>query len=160
MVPEHSGLRPPFSRHQYLAWSVFTISVLVLYALCIPVLSEDLQLRVAVSHALILVFSSYVFYTISCHHPGRPKFPDSPSAEDEANSLWCSRCQHKIPLNSKTRHCSVCKQCVSGFDHHCVYLNQCVGRDNYRLFILMCICLILLISISVRTFPHLRVLFV
>lgn len=29
----------------------------------------------------------------------------------------------------------MCGICVPMFDHHCVWLNQCVGEHNYRWFI-------------------------
>ena len=33
-----------------------------------------------------------------------------------------------------TKHCYIDGRCVAGFDHHCVYLNTCVGERNYHLF--------------------------
>lgn len=40
------------------------------------------------------------------------------------------------PKPERTHHCSVCKFCVIKYDHHCPWLNQCVGLDNERYFVL------------------------
>lgn len=32
----------------------------------------------------------------------------------------------------RTRHCKSCNKCVEDFDHHCPYLNTCIGHRNYR----------------------------
>ncbi|EER19664.1 zinc finger protein DHHC domain containing protein, putative [Perkinsus marinus ATCC 50983] len=39
----------------------------------------------------------------------------------------------------RTKHCPICDCCVDDFDHHCTWLNNCVGGGNQRLFIAFCI---------------------
>ncbi|KDN52919.1 hypothetical protein K437DRAFT_219769 [Tilletiaria anomala UBC 951] len=40
------------------------------------------------------------------------------------------------PKPERTHHCSICKACVLKYDHHCPWLNQCVGLGNERYFVL------------------------
>jgi len=49
----------------------------------------------------------------------------------------CNTCW--VLKDLRTKHCSACNVCVSEFDHHCVWLNNCVGGGNHRWFVLLCI---------------------
>lgn len=33
-----------------------------------------------------------------------------------------------------TKHCRECNRCVFHFDHHCKWLNNCIGKKNYKLY--------------------------
>lgn len=58
-------------------------------------------------------------YDFSLYHPGST----------------CRTCQLLKPARSK--HCSVCKKCISKMDHHCIFINNCVGSQNQHYFVLL-----------------------
>ena len=47
---------------------------------------------------------------------------------------YCRKCRLFKP--DRAHHCSSCGQCVLKLDHHCIFLNNCVGYRNQKHFIL------------------------
>ena len=45
---------------------------------------------------------------------------------------FCERC--KIYKPERCKHCYICDRCVIKYDHHCPFIDHCIGVNNYRLF--------------------------
>lgn len=54
------------------------------------------------------------------------------SSNDEEN---CHICDAAKP--ERTHHCSKCMNCVFNMDHHCVWIDNCVGVNNRKAFTLL-----------------------
>lgn len=53
---------------------------------------------------------------------------------DRILSKKCKKCNSIKPPHS--HHCSICKRCISRMDHHCPWVNNCVGYYTQKHFIL------------------------
>lgn len=45
----------------------------------------------------------------------------------------CTRCDTYRP--PRAHHCRICQRCIKRMDHHCPWINNCVGERNQKYFI-------------------------
>lgn len=60
------------------------------------------------------------------------KQDDAPLNTDE-DLFFCEQCNHYCPLRAS--HCKHCKKCVLRRDHHCNFLDTCIGMGNHFYFL-------------------------
>lgn len=59
------------------------------------------------------------------------------SFDDSQYEFYCNHCDTNVRALSK--HCGRCQRCTAHFDHHCIWLNNCIGYNNYKPFFLLLI---------------------
>jgi len=133
-----NGLARPLNFLQILSWILLGFDILVFYVTIIPCLSLTLAITFGV---LVGFFASgvvYNAYKVTILDPADPnichKRDPSQLVEDIENKAYCDLCG---PVKSRSKHCRACNKCVDTFDHHCKWLNNCVGKVNYRYFIFL-----------------------
>jgi palmitoyltransferase ZDHHC13/17 len=50
------------------------------------------------------------------------------------SSSLCPECE--VIRTAGSRHCIVCHRCVDRYDHHCPWINNCVGIRNHNIFLM------------------------
>ncbi|KAL1958101.1 hypothetical protein VTO42DRAFT_5141 [Malbranchea cinnamomea] len=117
------------------------------------------------SFGVSFVLTTYFYFLSMMEDPGFvPKLSSRNEQREviaELFSLWkfdednfCIVCMIRKPLRSK--HCRRCKRCVAKHDHHCPWIDNCVGVNNLRHFILY----IFSMEIGICIFIHLVIVYI
>lgn len=145
------GFQWPPNRLQIFDVFVVLLSVLLFAAGCIPLITTPLRHIVGISYgtSLIALICS-AGYVSWCD----PSVKEEPLTDEAWTALTtkppcCGIC--KTEKKWRTEHCNFCDRCVSNFDHHCIWLNNCVGGANYPAFALTLFNVLVMTSIIVGT---------
>ncbi|CAL8089997.1 unnamed protein product [Orchesella dallaii] len=142
------GFELPLHPQQIMSWVIMLFIAIFTYAVMIPDLGQDsghcflaflVFITVLYTFLLILYFAATI--VDPAHSAVRATKSKTPVPEfDREKHLHviengrCHLCNITV-TSQRTKHCGICNKCVEGFDHHCRWLNQCIGRRNYMLFL-------------------------
>ncbi|XP_022652484.1 palmitoyltransferase ZDHHC3-like [Varroa jacobsoni] len=114
----------------------------LIYWMILPVLADSLWGAVH-----FVLFNTFLILALWAH--GRASFGDPgvvplPKTDIDfstvlqnryCNGDWtiCIRCETFRPPHAY--HCRICDRCIRGVDHHCPWINNCVGELNRKYFL-------------------------
>jgi hypothetical protein len=135
-------------RSTFLPVRIFQASVVVTYASFIVIVFPELNLTAGGALLLALFFVLSIAMVVSYLQllQMNPGVVVPAGSNNDRNSVLqrvasgrslkehriCVTC--KIWKRSRSFHCSMCGSCILRFDHHCPWINNCVGLGNHRLF--------------------------
>ena len=109
---------------------------------------------------LCLVIAIPCYFLSACLNPGKLvtqfDFIEIISQALDTNlalDSFCSYCE--VIVSETSFHCFTCGKCVELFDHHCPFINNCLGYRNHKYFLVfLCAYALFLIIMFVETVRH------
>ncbi|KAK2912040.1 hypothetical protein QQF64_027949 [Cirrhinus molitorella] len=134
--------------HVILTW-VITL-ILFLHDTDLRKQEETGELTLPVLFVLLVLVSVLLYFAVSLMDPGFVLSEDCdvqftlgiaeetqdmiPQTTKSIRLRRCGHCLVQQPMRSK--HCQTCQHCVRRYDHHCPWIENCVGERNHRWFVL------------------------
>jgi hypothetical protein len=121
-------------------WGIFCLNAAMVagvliagyYALVAPCTPWPLTVAISLFHAAVIGLYGRLLRVDAVDHHSQQR------TQAPGDGLrWCGHCACYVTSGPRTKHCHECRKCVHGFDHHCDYLQSCVGAANYRTFLLL-----------------------
>ena len=149
---KQNGFFPPFPFQQIITWIFFLINT-IFFSYFLLILEIEIKSFTIIIFTFLTIFVIFFAIITTIIDPADDLLKKEIKKKKfhEINNLhyqleisrlepFCIICCSNIANNSK--HCKKCNKCVNSFDHHCNWLNNCIGKTNYPFFYALLIVLI------------------
>lgn len=138
-----NGLQPPYSTEQILILLFYSTSIAVIFTIetllflnrllfqCYTIsifftLSRSSAFLFGGINLIFVVVMFWCWFFVSYLDPN-----------EESKMKSCSAICFSSETLSTPRYCPVCCKIIKGLDHHCVWLNTCIGARTYPSFLIL-----------------------
>ena len=116
---------------------LFIVFHLLIISLVFFVIFPDFNsLPFSISYLSISGLVFLLYFILSFSDPGRMvrQYKDLLSIVESGEEVenFCPYCL--VRKTYRSLHCLICQKCVDDFDHHCFWVGNCIGKNNYTLF--------------------------
>lgn len=94
---------------------------------------NDAGLCIFVVYQTLIFLSWFSHFRAATTDPGTVTVAVAPEGID--NPRCCKLCGNRWKP-PRAHHCKTCQRCIFRMDHHCPWINNCVGMNNQKIFIL------------------------
>ena len=129
----------------YIVFIMQIISAIVMILMVFPLLATNINkvdcmvfngvnfFYFGVTCLFFIIYIYLIFSDSGVKKP--PKHFDYLTELDKGVNLaaYCPKC--KVLFTKRSKHCVICDKCTDNFDHHCYWVNNCIGGNNYSTFI-------------------------
>ena len=119
------------------------VIILLVFFILLPYFNSNIFSSI---YIIVSAFVFILYISLSFSNPGKMinnEYKDLLDIVEKGNDAedFCPYCL--VKNNFRSKHCLICQNCIDEFDHHCFWVGNCIGKNNYKLFFIFLIYILL-----------------
>lgn len=138
ILSKFNPIKPPLTplKNSYKLFTLYFLIFLIRYVLVITFLLPHFAIELSIISFTLFLINFILFLLVHQKDPGFLAHPKGQNIMKIYRNVHydniCTYCETVKKIN--TFHCHHCDKCVEGYDHHCPWIRNCVGKKNYSTF--------------------------
>ena len=130
------GWKRPLNIYVLITWIISLLELICIIVIYLPFfyLQVNIASWIVISFIFLVMIVIMGYLDIRCMTLD-PTEPLLYGNNDDLQILYEYECEFcNSYVSEKTKHWKVWNKCIKDFDHHWIWLNNCIGYNNYKLF--------------------------